>query len=81
MNITDVRQFAIMLVSLVIVLVVLASSVFYNSIEGPLVAACLILLLLVNKDILTYAREVKIIFFIHLLHFSSFFNLRPCLSL
>ena len=71
MNTLDAKQVAIAFMSVIIVLVVFASSVFYNSIEGPLVAACLILLVLVNKDILTYAREVKLIFFIHLLFAGS----------
>jgi hypothetical protein len=67
MNTTDAKNVAIAFMSLVIVLVVFASSVFYNSIEGPLVAACLILLVLLNKDILTHAKDVKIIFLINLL--------------
>ena len=67
MNTTDAKNVAIAFMSLVIVLVVFASSVFYNSIEGPLVAACLILLVLLNKDILTHAKDVKIIFFINIL--------------
>ena len=71
MNTLDAKQVAIAFMSVIIVLVVFASSVFYNSIEGPLVAACFILLVLVNKDILTYAREVKLIFFIHLLFAGS----------
>ena len=67
MNTTDARQLLITFVSLIVIIIVFASSVFYNSVEGPLVVACLILLVLVNKDILTFGRDVKIIFFIHLL--------------
>ena len=67
MNTIAAKEVAIAFMSVVIVLVVFASSVFYNSIEGPLVAACLILLVLLNKDILTHAKDVKIIFFINLL--------------
>ena len=71
MQMMNAKQFALTLMSLTVVFIVFSSSVFYNSIEGPLAAACLILLVLVNKDILTYAREVKMIFFIHLLFASS----------
>ena len=67
MNKIAAKEVAIAFMSVVIVLVVFASSVLYNSIEGPLVAACLILLALVNKDILTHAKDVKIIFFINFL--------------
>ena len=67
MQMMNAKQFALTLISLTVVFIVFSSSVFYNSIEGPLAAACLILLVLVSKDILTYAREVKMIFFIHLL--------------
>jgi hypothetical protein len=67
MNIADFRRHAITLVSLIIVFVVFSSSVFYNSIEGPFVVACFILLVLFNKDILSYAKDVKMMFFIHVL--------------
>ena len=67
MQMMNAKQFALTLISLTVVFIVFSSSIFYNSIEGPLVVACFILLVLVNKDILTYAREVKLIFFIHLL--------------
>ena len=67
MQMMNAKQFALTLMSLTVVFIVFSSSVFYNSTEGPLVAACLILLVLLNKDVLTYAREVKMIFFIHLL--------------
>ena len=67
MNTIAAKEVAIAFISFVIVLVVFASSVFYNSIEGPLVAACLILLVLLNKDIITRAKDVKRIFFINLL--------------
>ena len=67
MNTIAPKEVAIAFISFVIVIVVFASSVFYNSFEGPLVAACLILLVLLNKDILTHAKDVKIIFFMNLL--------------
>ena len=67
MQMMNAKQFALTLMSLTVIFIVFSSSVFYNSIEGPLAAACLILLVLVNRDILTYAREVKRILFINLL--------------
>lgn len=67
MNTIDVKQVVIAFMSITVVIVVFASSVFYNSIEGPLVVVCLILLVLVNKDILMFAREVKMILLLHLL--------------